>query len=288
MFRSPGPAVNRPRWEEHDVDPSIERIAGDVMAVNSFVVHGPDGVVVVDGMLTNADGRKVRRAVEAAGRPLAGVIVTHPHPDHYAAAAHVVGPDDVPIVATTSVDAVIRRDDALKDTIVGPLMGDEWPTDRPFPTLVVPDDGEVELGGLAWRARSLGPGESDADTLWQAGGGAVFAGDVAYNGMHAYLADGRWAEWLALLDGLAADLPAATTLHVGHGPSGGLDLLTGQRAYVETFVDAVRRHGDAVAAGDHGPVLAALRALVPGEDLLFLADLSIDPLHEALAGSGAS
>jgi hypothetical protein len=27
---------------------------------------------------------------------------------------------------------------------------------------------------------------------------------------------------------------------------------------------------------------------VPGEDLLFLADLSIDPLHEALAGSGAS
>ena len=33
----------------------IDRIAGQVMPVNSFVVHGPDGLVVVDGMLTVSD-----------------------------------------------------------------------------------------------------------------------------------------------------------------------------------------------------------------------------------------
>jgi glyoxylase-like metal-dependent hydrolase (beta-lactamase superfamily II) len=74
----------------------IERIPGQVMAVNSFVVHGPEGVVVVDGMLTVSDAALVRGAVERAGRPLAGVLVTHPHPDHYAGLAHILGPDRSP------------------------------------------------------------------------------------------------------------------------------------------------------------------------------------------------
>ena len=58
----------------------IDRIEGRVMAVNSFVIHGPDGVVV----LTVSDAALVREAVTRAGRPLAGVVITHPHPDHYA------------------------------------------------------------------------------------------------------------------------------------------------------------------------------------------------------------
>ena len=101
----------------------VERIAGRLMAVNSFIVHGPDGVVVVDGMLTVSDAALVRAAVDRSGAPLAGVLITHPHPDHYAGLAHVVGLDDVPIVATRAVDAVIRRDDDLKDSVVGPMMG---------------------------------------------------------------------------------------------------------------------------------------------------------------------
>ena len=74
------------------------------MPVNSFVVHGPEGVVVVDGMLTVSDAALVRQAIDGAGLPLAGVVVTHPHPDHYAGLAHMIGTDDVAIVATSAVD----------------------------------------------------------------------------------------------------------------------------------------------------------------------------------------
>jgi hypothetical protein len=45
-------------------DARIQRIAGQVMPVNSFLVQGPDGVVVVDGMLTVSDAGMVREAVE--------------------------------------------------------------------------------------------------------------------------------------------------------------------------------------------------------------------------------
>jgi glyoxylase-like metal-dependent hydrolase (beta-lactamase superfamily II) len=59
---------------------TIERVEGEQMLVNSYLVHGPEGLVVVDG-LTISDARKVRALIDAAGRPLAGVLVTHPHPD---------------------------------------------------------------------------------------------------------------------------------------------------------------------------------------------------------------
>jgi glyoxylase-like metal-dependent hydrolase (beta-lactamase superfamily II) len=255
----------------------IERIEGRVMAVNAFLVHGHDGVVLVDGMLTVTDAALVRQAIDDTGHPLAGVVVTHPHPDHYAGLAHLVGTDDVAIVATNAVDAIIRRDDRLKDEVVGPMMGDEWPSRRVFPNHTVNDGDDVRLGGLTLSVRELGPGESHVDSMWQLDANTIFAGDVAYNGVHAYLADGRWRDWLVTLDRLEEDLPDDITLYVGHGPPGGKDLLAGQRRYIETFVDAIEAHAEAIDHGDHSGVIKAMKRLLPTDSLLFLMDLSIEP-----------
>jgi glyoxylase-like metal-dependent hydrolase (beta-lactamase superfamily II) len=260
----------------------IDRIAGQIMAVNAFVIHGPRGLVVVDGMLTVTDAALVRRALDDADRPLSGVVITHPHPDHYAGLSHIIGDDEIPVVATRAVDEVIRRDDAIKERIVGPMMGVEWPATRRFPNEIVDNGAEVVLGGVTLTVEELGPGESHLDSLWRLDAGTVFAGDIAYNSMHAFLADGHWESWLATLTRLQHDLPDDVDLHVGHGPAGGKELLTAQRRYIETFVGTVEDNADAIAAGDHSPVIAAMKALLPNDDLLFLMDLSIDPTLEAL------
>ena len=57
---------------------SIMRVVGDVMSVNSYVVCGGDGVVVVDAQLCVSDARKVREAVESTGVPLLAVLVPIP------------------------------------------------------------------------------------------------------------------------------------------------------------------------------------------------------------------
>jgi glyoxylase-like metal-dependent hydrolase (beta-lactamase superfamily II) len=120
------------------------------------------------------------------------------------------------------------------------------------------------------------------DSLWQLDARTIFAGDVAYNGMHAYLADGHWRDWLATLDRLEADLPDDVTLFVGHGSPGGKDLLAAQRRYIETFVNAVEAHADAIDHGDHRGVTEAMQRLLPTDSLLFLMDLSIEPTLAAL------
>jgi glyoxylase-like metal-dependent hydrolase (beta-lactamase superfamily II) len=161
------------------------------------------------------------------------------------------------------------------------MMGAEWPAERLFPNHLVGDGETVRLGGLTLTVNEVGPGESDMDTVGWLDRMTVFAGDLAYNGMHAYLADGRWQDWLAALEAFEATLDDDVTLHVGHGPSGTKALLAAQRRYIEAFVAALDANGDALAAGDHRPVLAAMREVVPGDDLLFLLDLSIDPVHAA-------
>ena len=264
----------------------IDRIAGRVMPVNSFLIHGPDGLVVVDGMLTVSDAALVRHAIDDADRPLACVVITHPHPDHYAGLRHLVGDHDIPIVATRAVDEIIRRDDDTKNDIVGPMMGAEWPTTRMFPNHTVENGEQVTLGGLTLEVDELGPGESPFDSLWRVDSATVFAGDLAYNGMHAYLADGYWEHWLATLSRLERELPDDVTLHVGHGPPGDKGLLAAQRRYIETFVAAVAEHAATIDAGDHSPVVATMQQLLPSDDLLFLMELSIEPVLAALAAQG--
>jgi glyoxylase-like metal-dependent hydrolase (beta-lactamase superfamily II) len=246
---------------------TIQQVEGEQMLVNSYVVHGPEGLVVVDGQLTISDARRVRALIDAIGRPLAGVLITHPHPDHYAGAG-LIADDDVPIVATAAVDTVIRRDDAEKNTVVGPMMGAEWPSRRRFPDVLVDSGATLELAGLSFTVRDLGPGESHRDTLWTLDDHTIFVGDVAYNDMHAYLFDGEHQAWLTSLDQLHRDLPDNVVLYPGHGAPTGKDILEAQSAYVPTFVEVVAAHASMSEDDRRTAVLARVHDLMPNDRLL--------------------
>ncbi len=210
--------------------------------VNAYLVETAEGIVAVDGTLTVTDGRALRSQLESLGKPLLAALVTHAHPDHYGGIVELVGEDAVPVIATAGVDGVIRRDDAVKEEILRPMFGDEWPLARTFPTRTVQDGETLDLGGASFTVLDLGPGESPHDSIWLLGDDrrTVFAGDQAYDRMHAYLADGFHEEWLANIERLQRVLPADATLHIGHGGPVTPTQLEWQREYIETFVDAVR------------------------------------------------
>lgn len=265
-------------------DHGIERVEGTVMPVNSYLIDGPRGLVVVDGQLTVTDARAVRRRIDELGRPVAGMVLTHGHPDHYAGAAIILDGLDVPILATAGVADVVSRDDAEKDGIVGPMMGPEWPTERRFVDEIVEPGARLQLGGTDFTVRELGPGESGADSIWSLDDATHFTGDVAYNDMHAYLFDGHFGAWLALLHRLDAEIDHDATLYVGHGRPVDKAVLGRQVDYVETFIDAVSANLDRDEAGRHDAVVARMAPLVGDDRLSFLMELSIEPAATILAG----
>jgi glyoxylase-like metal-dependent hydrolase (beta-lactamase superfamily II) len=272
--------------------PATHRIESQVggTPVNAYLVEGERHLVAIDSTLTVSGGRAVRAQVEEIGKPLAALLVTHAHPDHYGGAVEAVAGTEAPIVATAGVDEVIRRDDATKEGILRPMFGEEWPAERAFPSQIVESGEELTFGDIELTVLDLGPGESPHDSIWFLGDdrAIVFSGDQGYNHMHCYLADGHWESWLANLDRLAADLPAGVTLMPGHGDEAGRELLDWQRGYIERFVEAVRAAdwGDAERAKEH--VVEAMASYQPGDDLRFLMELSTEPVATKLGYESAA
>ena len=269
---------------------TVERFRGSLFPVNAYIVETPADVVVVDATLGVSDGKALRARVDATNKPLVGVVITHTHPDHYGAVTALVDGLDVPVCAVGGVDDVIRRDDPEKETILRPMFGAEWATTRTFPTRRVRDGERVTLGGATFRVIDVGPGESPHDSWWilESGGPTrVFVGDLVYNHMHAYLADGFAERWLENLARAKRELPADAELLMGHGePARGLEILDWQRGYIEEFLAALRSAVETEGlAGDAlvDAVAGRMKAYLPVDDLDFLLRLSVEPMQQRLA-----
>jgi glyoxylase-like metal-dependent hydrolase (beta-lactamase superfamily II) len=210
--------------------------------VNSYLVEGADGVVAIDAPLLLSDGRAYRARLEALRKPLLGVLVTHPHPDHYNMITELVADEEVPVIAHRDVDREIRAKDDAKRAQWRPMFGDEWPSSATFPNRTVADEETVALGDLRFTAWDFGPCESESQTVWLLGDGDVaFVGDLAFNGTHAYLADGHTDAWLRAIDRAEEALAGVRTLYVGHGPPALNALLADQRRYLLMAREVIAR-----------------------------------------------
>jgi glyoxylase-like metal-dependent hydrolase (beta-lactamase superfamily II) len=269
---------------------TVHRFEASLFPVNAYLVETSTSVVAVDATLGVSDGKTLRSRVEALRKPLAAVIITHAHPDHYGGVAALLGDADVPVYAVAGVNDVIRRDDAAKEQILRPMFGDEWPATRAFPNRIVRGGERVTIADAVFAVTDLGPGESPHDSLWRLesdGPAQVFVGDLVYSHMHAFLADGFFDRWLINLERTTRELPADATLFMGHGqPVTGHAILQWQANYIRRFVEALQsavKHdglqGDALADA----VTARMKEFLSSDDLLFLMRLSVEPMRHRLA-----
>jgi len=261
--------------------PIIHRLQGTAFPVNAYLIESRNGVILIDSMLTVSDARLARARIAELGKPVLGAVVTHAHPDHYGALAKIVGSERPPVVAMAGVDRAIRRDDADKERILRPMFGDEWPRERLFPNRVVANGESVTFDEVTLTPVDLGPGESPHDSLWTLQGSDVaFVGDVVYNHMHAYLADGFYERWLENLERVRSMFGPGAVFYPGHGDRASPALLDWQAEYIRTFLEAVRSAGpSATDEARVDAVSARMKAFAGTDDLLFLMQLSVPAVH---------
>jgi glyoxylase-like metal-dependent hydrolase (beta-lactamase superfamily II) len=269
--------------------------AANGLFVNSYLVESDDGVVAIDSSLLVSDARAFRARLDALGKPLLAVLVTHGHPDHFNGVVELVrGQGDVPIYATPEGKAVIDEVAEPKRAQWSPTYGAEWPSQTAFPNATVADGETLTIGGLRIRAHELGPCESASEALYvleSSDGGApvAFTGDLFYNGHHSYNADGFTAAWLDALDRAAALLVGIDTLYPGHGRPAGLEALDAQRRYQLMLREAVRNLADGEAALSEGAkeeLTARMSAFLHDPALAWLVGLSADAVAAELAAEG--
>jgi glyoxylase-like metal-dependent hydrolase (beta-lactamase superfamily II) len=109
--------------------------------VNSFIIDGDEGVVLVDTLLPKKEGL-IAEALKEIGRSfddVTAILLTHSHADHVGSAAAIKAGSDAVLYAAEADAPAIR--------------GDERPPSPPTPLYVVP---------LTWLMRAL-PGAQPAD-----------------------------------------------------------------------------------------------------------------------------
>jgi glyoxylase-like metal-dependent hydrolase (beta-lactamase superfamily II) len=252
--------------------------------VNAYLVEAASGVVAVDGLLQVSAAKEMRAGLDRLGKPLLAVLLTHSHPDHYAGLGEVVAGDDVPIYAPQGVIDTITADDALKDQIVGPFFGEDWPTNRIFPNTAIADGETVSFDEVTFTVIDLGPSESPHDSPWVLGDDdkIVFLGDQIYDHKHCYLADGFYEQWLRNIETLRTRFPDDAVFYIGHGGPVGGEMWDWQREYIERFVEAVSGADWSNPEQAKAAVVGRMKTYEPSDDLEFLMELSIEPIATKL------
>jgi hypothetical protein len=196
--------------------------------------------------------------------------------------------EEVPVYATSMVAKTIEETAIAKREQWQPVYAQEWPDRFRVPDRTVDDGGTVDVAGLRIGVHGVGPAESHADSyllVETVGTRAAFIGDLAFDGVHSYTADGHSGAWLSALDQLDGEL-GGTRLYPGHGAQGDTSLLTRQRQYLLMYREAVGR----LAAGE--PTLTepqkheltqVMTAFLPGAPLGWLTSLGAVAVAAELA-----
>ena len=260
------------------------------LSVNAFLIETTKGVVVIDATLTNSDSRALNQRIQAIGKPLLAVLLTHGHPDHVAGLTNLVAQPDLPIVALPSVKALMERTEAAKHAQWKDMFGPEWITQWTYPNQLIDDGQTVTFDGITYQVHDLGAGgDCDANAIWtiEAEPKAAFVGDLVFQGNHTYLADGALLRWLANLERFRP-LLANHTLYVGHGQAGSVTLLDQQREYILTYCTQLLTLIQGSAQPDElitQQLIQQMEQAYPNYGLQFMIGLSAQRVAQELSGS---
>lgn len=223
--------------------------------VNTAFIVAPQGVIVIDTGSSLRYGQQMRRAIAAiTAKPVALVINTHHHPDHFLGNQAFA---DVPIAALAETRNGIAADgNAFAENLF--RMSGDWmkgtEVQLPGKTLSA---GRLDVAGRSLRLIAL-DGHTGADlVIVDETSGVVFVADLAFNGRAPTTPHADIAHWLKALDQLEALTrePGFKLLLPGHGaPTTDAAPIRQTRAWL-TWLSAAMR--DAAKAGlDMNDVLA--------------------------------
>jgi glyoxylase-like metal-dependent hydrolase (beta-lactamase superfamily II) len=211
--------------------------SAETFFVNSFLIETDTGVIVVDSQFLISTATELSARLDALGKPLAAVIITHPHPDHYNGLPILLqGRPSVPVYANAATIAGIRATQAEKRAAWTPVYGDDYPAVDGLPDHEIGPDETLEIAGSELRLIDLGAFEcADNSIIHLPQADALIASDLIYNGAHPWLAEHRTAAWLERLDDVEARFGHVRTVYAGHGQPGTPALFDEQRRYIAGF-----------------------------------------------------
>ncbi|MCB1049686.1 MAG: MBL fold metallo-hydrolase [Acidobacteria bacterium] len=185
---------------------------------NAFWLEGPQHLVLIDSLMLKADAEQLVAAMKTAKKPLAGIIITHPHLDHFGGIRTVLaGFGSVPVIATQATASAmpIIHEQALSSW--AKALGDRYETNLFVPNQLTKSGETLEIGGLKFRIHDYGPMESENNSVVEnLDLKVLFTGDATVAHAPYYVGEGHIDGAQAGLERLTRDFPPEMLCFSGH------------------------------------------------------------------------
>ncbi len=215
-------------------------------ATSVSLIAGERDAVLIDAALTTEDAQQIVKWIEATGKNLTTIYITHGHGDHFFGLNTILGA--FPEARAVTAAAVVPEAEGQ----LSPGYLQFWNTT--FPGLIpahpaVPGAlaGDViDLEGHQLRIIAVAQADTAPSTIVHIPDlDAVIAGDLAYNGIHPWLAFtdyGKRMQWIASIGQVEALNPRIVV--AGHKRPGAPDddpaaILGGTKTYLRDFEQAL-------------------------------------------------
>jgi glyoxylase-like metal-dependent hydrolase (beta-lactamase superfamily II) len=259
-----------------------------MLKVNAYIVETENQLVIVDTTLTMSDSKALKIKAESLGKPIAGIILTHGHPDHIAGTYNISPNGDVPIYATASVKKLMEDTEQMKHKQWSAMFGNEWIPKWVYPNTIVKNDDTVNIAGLNFKVIDIGSGgDCDANSIWLLDSDikVAFLGDLLYKHNHSFLADGSVLRWLANLKRIEPILKNYETYYIGHGPACTFEDIAKQKGYFITYCSEAlsSTNGTGIFTDESKKVFEQkIFSLYPDYGCQFMVSLSADKVGQEL------
>ena len=237
------------------------------VAPDTYVIHGPlgepsvanqgfmnnpgwviagDQVVVIDPGSSVQAGRRVVQQIKKTTRlPVTTVYTTHIHGDHWLGNQAILEAwPKALLVAHPNMIAKAQAGEAQSwvNTMSRLTQGYTEGTRAVIPTLVTADGTTTKIGNRVFTVHLSNDAHSKSDIMIEVDNGVLFTGDNVLNKRVARMDDGSFVGTIKEIDRALA-LPVKVIVP-GHGKTGGREVLTAQKAYLQTLFDAVKTEYD--------------------------------------------
>lgn len=207
-----------------------------VFPVSSTLISGDKEAILVDAQFSNTEALELVKRIEASGKTLTTIFISHGDPDYYFGLDTLTQAyPKAKVLATPSTIAYIEKSREQKLDYWAPILKDSAPARTLVPQALEGD--HLLLEGQRIELVGHEPAET---SLWIPSIKAVVGGILTSANIHVWVADSQTVEarqsWLKSLDELEALQP--TTLVPGHylgKPALNLDDLRFTRSYLQTL-----------------------------------------------------